>query len=371
MSILSLFSCLRDTNEQLKKKIIGEWTYLKTVYKIERINSDELLPPPPIDKRTNRYIFFENNECENKIGHFKINSENEQKQSSSLLLRAKPTYEIDNDTLKIIDSSNKTLENQKIFSIIGDTLTFQISDTQFSIYLRTQYKINPNENYDKIIVSTSGCYGTCPILDISIDKNGEIIYFGHLYNTQNGLFTSKITKEEYKEIESTFKKADIPNLKDSYQANWTDDEEVTITFIKNNKIIKTISDYGREAPKMLIWAYSAAKYLNQQVKLVPSKTDKLNFPMSGLILENGQQICDLTKSESFYLLTELLKSKIVTQKFKKKYTSTYWNYVDKKEKIYTDGRYFKFTNKTFDIGYDFLAVNNLNQRFRMKNEYDR
>jgi hypothetical protein len=56
-------------------------------------------------------------------------------------------------------------------------------------------------------------------------------------------------------------------LNESYEANHTDDERIIVSFIKNNKIIRTVSDYGHEAPEEFIWAYQPLRYLYQQVKL--------------------------------------------------------------------------------------------------------
>lgn len=368
---MTLLSCRTKTNKQLDKDIVGEWAFVKTEHTKKSNDSNELPPPPPFEEYTKGYIFFENKNCENKLGYYKVIEGDKREERKTFFLGNKTKYKIEDDSLGILDLGTKTWELQKIVSIIGDTLTFQISDSVFTKYARTKYKINPNESYDEIIISSSGCYGSCPILDISIDKNGNILYFGQHYNTQNGLFTAKITKEKYQEIETTFKKADIPNLKDSYEANWTDDEEVTISFIKDNKIVKSISDYGRKSPIALIWAYMPVRHLYQQVNLIPYKTDKPNFPTWGLSFENGQQICNLSKSERFYLLTEILRSKEVTQNFEKKYTIDYWSDNDKEEKIETDGRYFKFADKTVDIGYNFLIGNNLMKRFRTKNHYER
>ncbi|MRX68715.1 hypothetical protein GJU42_12135 [Flavobacterium resistens] len=44
-------------------------------------------------------------------------------------------------------------------------------------------------------------------------------------------------------------------MKNEYIASHTDDETISVTFIKNNKIIKTIEDYGQEAPTEFQWAY--------------------------------------------------------------------------------------------------------------------
>ena len=372
LTILTLFSCKSKKEQQLEKDIVGEWIYIRTQDIRKPNTNDELLPPPPpFGRNTSGYIFNDDKSCENKLGYFKRIEGKRREERKTIYLGNKTQYKIEEDSLKIYNLLDSSWQSQKIFSIIEDTLTIQTSDSLFEKYARIKYKLNRNETYDKIIVSSSGCFGACPILDISIDKNGNVIYFGERFNTQNGLFTSKISKEEYQNIETTFKKAEINNLKDSYQANWTDDEAVTITFVKNDKIIKSITDYGRQAPTELIWAYTPVRFLYQQINLKPLKPEITNFPKWSISFETAQKICNLTKSESFYLLTEIIKGKEVAQKFDSKYKIEFWNDNDKKEIIFTDGRIFKFTNKTIDIGYNFLTENNLTTKFRNKNEYER
>lgn len=370
--VLILFSCQKSNDTQLNKDILGEWTYIKTVdQRKPKENSDSNVPPPPLlDNHIPGYIFLENNLCENKSGYFKFIKVNTREDRKTFFLGTTTKYKIENDSLKILDLSSKTWENQKIHSITGDTLTTKISDSIFAKYARTKYKIDPNENYDKIIVSSSGCYGSCPISNISIDKNGSVFYNGQQYNTKNGLYKSKITKTDYQKIQNNFKKADIKNLENKYVANWTDDETVTITFIKNNKIVKSISDYGRQSPIALIWAYIPVRYLYQEIKLSPLKIDKPLLSIWRISFCRGNEICDLTKSESFYLLTEIFGGKTTNYKFENKYQIQFWNDEDKKEMIYTDGRYFKLKDKTIDIGYNFMTVNNLSDQFRQKDKYD-
>lgn len=372
LTILALFSCKSEKEQQLEKDIVGEWTYIRTLDIRKPNANDELLPPPPPFRRnTSGYIFNEDKSCENKLGYYKRIEGNEREERKIIYLGNKTKYKIEYDSLKIFNLLDNSWQSQKIFSITNDTLTIQTSDSLFAKYVRIKYQLKPNETYDKIIVSSSGCYGACPILDISIDKNGNVIYLGKRYNTQNGFFTSKISKVEYQNIETNFKKAEIKNLKDSYQANRTDDETVTITFVKNDKIVKSITDYGRQAPAELIWAYSPVRFLYQQINLKPLKPEITNFPKWSISFETNQKICNLTKSESFYLLTEIFKGKEVVQKFDSKYKIEFWNDNDKKEILFTDGRIFKFTNKTIDIGYNFLTENNLTTKFRNKNEYER
>lgn len=372
LTVFILYSCQKNNYTQLNKNILGEWTYIKTEdqRKPQKISDIKFPPPSPFGNHIPGYIFLENNVCENKSGYFKFIKANEREDRKTFFLGTTTKYKIENDSLKILDLVSKTWENQKIHSIIGDTLTTQISDSIFGKYARTKYKIDPNENYDKIIVSSSGCYGSCPVSNISIDDNGNILFYGQHYNTKNGIFKSKISKNQYQKIQTNFKKADIKNLKDNYEANWTDDETVSITFIKNNKIVKSISDYGRKSPSDLIWAYTPVRYLYQQIKLTPLKTEKPLLSLWRISFTKGNQICDLTKSDSFYLLTEIFKGKETTYKFENLYQIEFWNDKDKKERINTDGRFFKYRNKTVDIGYNFLTKNNLADKFRQKDKYD-
>ncbi|PXY44317.1 DUF6438 domain-containing protein [Flavobacterium hydrophilum] len=372
LTVFFLYSCQKNNDKQLSKDILGEWIYIKTEdQRKPQKNKDIKFPPPsPFGNHIPGYIFLENNLCENKSGYFKRIDAKEREERKTFFLGIETKYKIENDSLQILDLVTKTWENQKIHSIIGDTLTTKISDSIFAKYARTKYKMNPNENYDKIIVSSSGCYGSCPVLNISIDKNGNILYNGQYYNTQNGFFKSKITKNEYQKIQTSFKKADIKNLEGNYRGNWTDDETVTITFIKNNQIVKSISDYGRQSPTALIWAYTPVRYLYQQVRLIPLKTKKPLLSIWRISFTKGNQIYDLTKSESFYLLTEILKGKETNYKFENSYQIQFWNDENKREIIYTDGRYFKCKDKTIDIGYNFLTVNNLIDKFTPKDKYD-
>ncbi|MFC4479644.1 DUF6438 domain-containing protein [Flavobacterium chungangensis] len=370
-----LYSCQKNNDKKLEKELLGEWIYIKTddLRKPQTNNNPNIPPPPPpppFGSPKRGYIFLENNIAENKSGYFKRIDAVERENRKTFFLGTRTKYKIENDSIKIFNLGSKTWENQKLHSIIGDTLTTEIGDSIFAKYARTQYKINPTENYDQIIVSSSGCYGSCPISNISIDNNGNIIYYGQEYNTQNGLFKSKITKEQYQEIQTNFKKADILNLEDNYEGNWTDDETVTITFIKNNKIIKTIRDYGIQSPTALVWAYTPVRYLYQHIKLTSLKKEKLLFPIWRISFRKGNQICDLTKSESYYLFTEILKGKETNDTFEHKYYIEFWNDQDKKEIIDTDGRYFKSKDKTIDIGYNFLISNNFIAKFRLKDKYD-
>lgn len=359
LAILVLLSCETKKSRKLRKDIIGEWTFVKEVD--ARLSSNDKLPPPlPIPLG---YIFFPNNTCENKFGFYK---KFDHDRTKIYYLGNRTRYKIDGNKLKIFDLSGNKWYIQKIVSITEDTLTVQVRDSVFSKFVRAKYKIDPNENYDKIIVSTSGCMGPCPQLDISIEKNGDVLFFGKFNTTVQGMFYSKITAEDYSNIEENFKKADLKNIRNNYEANLTDDETITVTFIKNQKIIKSITDNGRQSPPMLIWAYTSIRYLYQHIRLKPFQKKDMIMPIQPILFETEKQSCDLTKSESFYLLTEILRGKVVKARFEPKYMIKFWNAEGKKEVLLTDGKIYKRKEKTIDIGYNFIEQNNL--KFTIKND---
>jgi translation elongation factor P/translation initiation factor 5A len=189
----------------------------------------------------------------------------------------------------------------------------------------------------------------------------------------NGLFTSDISKTDYLQLENNFKKSNISSLKEHYSAHHTDDEAVTVTFIKNRKIVKTVYDYGRDAPSEFIWAYTLIRYFYQKVKLSPLKADKIYSLVQEISFETKNKVCNLTASECFYLFTELQNGRNINHTFEEKYKIDFWNDQHAAEIVYTDGRFFKFMDKnkriTIDLGYNFLTENNLTNRFKTKKTY--
>jgi hypothetical protein len=352
----------------MEKLIIGEWTFAYKENKKELTSMGNQVPLPPFVEGNIKqgFTFFENGVCENKLGYFK------KAEGKILFLGTKTKYKIENNSLKILNLTDSVWVSSKIYALNSDTLTLTDGDSLFVKYAKANYEINNESFFDKIIVSSSGCYGTCPISDICIDKQGNVFFSGQYYNTMNGLFTSKISPDKYTIFESNFKKADIENLETSYSAIWTDDETITVTFIKDNKIAKTISDYGRQAPTEFYWAYLPIRYLYQQLDL-DAYTNSKKLPLFIYYFETINSIYRLSKSEHFFLLTELYNGELVQQNFDEKYMIECEDWQREPVKLITDGRYYKYeqqsTQQVIDIGYNFIEKNNLREQLK-ENEMD-
>ena len=362
--LLVIISCKSEKQKQFEKEIIGEWNYVKEQAINKQKENEYEEPPSPFFANLGGFNFKNNGYVIDKIGFFNFDENKSREERRIRYIGDSTKYKINDDSLKILDPITKSWNNYKIISINSDSLTLQKHKGYYIKYFKADYKLNPKETYDKIIISSSGCYGTCPIMDIEFNKNGEVYYLGEKYNLINGSYISKISESEYNSIEKAFKKSNILKLNNHYSAPITDLNTVTVTFVKNNKIVKTISDYASQAPSEFIMAYRKAMYAYQKMKL-----EKLNpivaFPNSTTFsIDKKNTHIFLSQSEKFLLLNEIRKGKIVSKEINPKYKLTFYNEDDFETGniIYSDGRYFKSDKNTYDIGYNFIEENQIVNR---------
>jgi hypothetical protein len=360
--IFILVSCKQKSTNDYENKIIGEWKYVKELVKPNK--NGNFIPLPPFVNQEVGYEFNSDGKFDYKLGFYKYIKGDENHQSQNIYLGNTSNYKIEDDSLKLYDLSSKKWGSYKIASIKFDTLKI----------INSEGKIDKSKSFDKIIISSTGCFGRCPVTDIEIDKSGDVIFKGGYCSSIKGNFKSKISKELFSKINLSFLKSNWTNLENEYNSNWTDDETVYVTFVKNGKIIKTIEDYGRKAPTEFIWAYTPIRFLQQNIKLEIIVIDTTLFDFNYIGFKKKDLVCNLTKSESFYLKNLLSKSSITEKSFVEKYIMEYWSN-DIKKKIITDGRYYKIEKNNgefiiFDLKYNFLEQNNLAQRFRKVTEYD-
>jgi hypothetical protein len=219
--------------------------------------------------------------------------------------------------------------------------------------------------FDEVVVSTSGCFGTCPVTNTLISQSGEVVYCGEYHTSHNGLYRFTLTKEEYNKVRSDFAKARINELDKTYEANWTDDEEITITFLKHGKIVKSITDYGKVGPKELFWAYTPVRSMYQLKVLDSISTSPSILSQPRVIMSSLQSKVDISKSEAFYLWNLLRQSNMVNMPFVRKFKIGFDEGYEIK-KLETDGRYFAFETLggkefTFDIGFNYFEMIGLNK----------
>ncbi|MGB6084194.1 DUF6438 domain-containing protein [Moheibacter sp.] len=125
--------------------------------------------------------------------------------------------------------------------------TFKLDSLTFKYGQLVSYKRNKPKNLNQINqikFSTNGCFGNCPIFEITIKSDYSFEYIGIKYTQVKGKKIGKISSTYYNELVGLLYYSDIMNLKDFYSVNWTDDQTGTLAIQFENEEIKQISDYG-------------------------------------------------------------------------------------------------------------------------------
>jgi hypothetical protein len=333
MAIVAL-SC-KEKPQTRQEMILGDWGTVDTTK-----NSMNHV----IYGDTRGFEFLSNGICDYKAGYMDYERFMNDTTSEKVpyFLGTKTKYSITKDSLKIFNLSEKKWDNFKIDKLNKDTLILSTTEkgNRGGLFIKKEYKTDNVPDFDAVIVSSSPCFGACPANDIMITEDGDVFYYGEYHVVHKGIYTSKITKEQFDKIELRFKQANYLQLNDNYSAGHTDGQTVDVSFIKNGKVIKTISDYSRFSPPEFIWAYVPLMYLNQEVKLTPFKIPEyLKYAFSMSVKKQGQVLA-FTESESLYLLYLLTKGKECNKNFKEEYELE--NNNKSVSRITSDGRFYKF-----------------------------
>jgi hypothetical protein len=354
-----MLSCENKKKYDYENRILGDWVFEKENPKIKnRFYSDC------------GYSFEKNGICYDKPGYYETLEKNNERQT--IFYGTKTKYKVIDDSLFMYSLVSKKWFSVKIDSINTKFLRLRFEKDVVLEFSKQNYSANEKDDFDKIIISKSPCFGSCAINDLEIHKNGTVLYNGHDYNLKNGFYTSKIQPEGFEKIETDFKKAHFLELKNDYAIETTDLQKVSITFIKDDKIIKTITDYGRQSPKSFRITYEPIAYLYQHLRL--KKIENIKDYRKNLYyeFERENKSIQLSSSEGFYLSNLLGNAKPSYKSFHPEYIIKYDNDLNV-TKIETDGQYFKVHFKdespiVLDLGFNFIVRNNLKERLKLKKE---
>jgi len=374
--VFTLISCNQnlqiENSNPLKDSLIGDWEPLPF---IPNDSGKYIFIPPP---GVTRGYSFSKDSIDFFIGLFDFKTDTSPRGRTIKYLGNFKHYKLDQNKLSTKNSeTGKWEEFWTIKEIKNDTLFLAEKDGNSNKLKRIKHK-DSFEDFDKIIYSSIGCYGTCPILNVSLDRSRNVLFYGEAFVKSIGFHKGKIEQKYTDFIFKKFEKANVKSLEAEYIAGHTDDQSITTTFLRDGKIIKSVYDYGRQAPKELLWAYVPISNIFDSHKLL-KVNEKEELPKVKLLdFSIGEKKLQLLKSEGFYLWTELLKSNKTESKFKEIYSLSFENYRQKNEanptiKITSDGRYFKFKSKekitTYDLGYNFIGKNFKKSDIKKVEEY--
>lgn len=152
------------------------------------------------------------------------------------------TFSLNNATLISIDT---TLIPRKIIIQQREKPESQIDTLIFKFNNFIEYNSNPTKDFsfEKITIKTNQCFGTCPIFEMTINKDRTATYKAIMYNDETGEFKSIIPISQFDELIELLNYLQLDKFQNNYEVNWTDDQTVSTEISYNGKS-KTISDYG-------------------------------------------------------------------------------------------------------------------------------
>jgi len=127
---------------------------------------------------------------------------------------------IDNYTFKILKNTDSFLW---VSPISGNAKNYCGSDSILKL-IRREYVIDKDINLEKIIFHSTGCFGSCPILDIEIDSNKQILYETIVFKERGnpkidslltGDFKGNLRDSNYAQLNSILQNCDLKDF--SYQ----------------------------------------------------------------------------------------------------------------------------------------------------------
>lgn len=362
-----------EQERQLQEQLIGDWVPAGFVRNAYPTNPP---PPPAIIERV--YTFLPNGEVDLKQGFYDVSFVGERENKRLHFLGSKTKYKIAGDSLLIFMPYDSIWAHFPIARLTKETLSFK-GEQGISNYRRATYHLEKAPTFDAIVLSTSGCYGTCPISNTLITADGQVVFVGEEYTTSEGAYTGTITEDVYKELQDNYRKAGIDTISTNFSEAIMHQEKMSVTFLKDGKIFKTVSDYGNAGPLELVWANIPLRYIYQSINL--KKLQEVGLPVyvkhHFLSFAKGEKTLDLTQSEGFLLWNYLRLGKRSQGKFNPRFQvsfreNNFWGRRGNRgyapttnehiKSIETDGQFYTFYLEgqepfTIDIGFNFFDLN--------------
>lgn len=305
---------------------------------------------------------MQNNILENKAGYFKNDTK-----SHYSYLGTISQYKLNDDSVHFLDLSNNKWHGFKVINITKDSLILENRTYSSLKYARKHYTPDTVFKYDQIAVSYYSTWGLGK--SILVADNGEIITVKPDTERKRLWTRSNIGSRKIDQLKYDFSIASPSKLKDEYSTGGDDGPEMSITFLKNGEIIKSIHDYMYGAPKELIWAYNHLRYIDQSAKQQPLMINSSPLNLFSMSLTANNKTALLTVSEAFYLCALISQAKETDHLFLKKFKFSFFSNLI--SKIQSDGQFYQFTykngsQKTYDIGFNFIERNASVLKFKDK-----
>lgn len=166
-------------------------------------------------------------------------------------------FYINNDTL-YVEEINKSKKNTKFYIELlnQDSLVLiPISSLPKNRYFLSRLKtFSSVYDFEKVKLTSTPCEGDCPVLNISVDKAGNVVYEGIQNVAKRGLFHFKLNKSQQEYFMNKIGALNFKALDSLKASNIADNTVYQLEFYYNDEIseIKTDAVDAPPALKLLI-----------------------------------------------------------------------------------------------------------------------
>lgn len=127
--------------------------------------------------------------------------------------------------------------------------------------------------YDSISLTREGCFGTCPIYQVTFRRGigigeGSARYSGEAYVDRQGEHDGGIDLWTYARLCELFDSLEFLDLRASYAAEWTDDETVIVE-VSTASGAHQVLDYGHQGPPELVALQLAVEAISERIEWAP------------------------------------------------------------------------------------------------------
>jgi hypothetical protein len=113
----------------------------------------------------------------------------------------------------------------------------------------------PDFKFQGIKISTTRCFGICPVFEMRINPNKKAWYHAIQFNPEAGEFEGELPAKEFDQLMALLRYLPLEKLKPNYTVNWTDDQTIRVE-IRYNGQVRRITDYGERGTYGLQRLYS-------------------------------------------------------------------------------------------------------------------
>jgi len=125
------------------------------------------------------------------------------------------------------------------------------------------------EQIESISLSRSGCYGKCPVYQVTINRDGSVEYKGDMFVDHIGTYNVEVDVD-FQKFEDLVKTTDFFNLEDRYIESVADIPVCGVT-VRTTSKVKSIVDNGIGPQKLKFFQREIDKVISNSENAVWKK----------------------------------------------------------------------------------------------------